>query len=386
MARITKKLTDTEIKKATKTLYDGNGLMLTVTKTGRKFWRLKYKWNGKDQKRSLGEYPVLTLKAARTIRQKALVKLLEKQHPFDEEACSVDEYPMRKYVKEYMLWLEKNRSTGHFNRVDQAFTNDVLPTLGNEAMGAVTQGDIIKVVKTVSDRGAKNSAQKLFSGISHFYSYLVVNYPDQFDTNICTGLKISFVVGKPEVTNYAAAITPESLSKVLKAIGKGDSSVSRALELLPHVAVRPANIRSMEWKDINLSKKIWTIPKEKMKNREEHIVPLSKQVIKMLKSWDRESNWVFPSPMHPKSMLHPLSINRGLSRLKIGFKVVPHGFRSSFSTLVREYGDFSEAAIEMQLSHSLGSKVSKAYNRSKLMKERVRLMQWYSDLLEGYLK
>ena len=382
MARITKKLTDTEIKKATKTLYDGQGLILTVTESGRKYWRLKFKWDGKDKKKSLGEYPTLSLKGAREIRQKALTKLLEGEHPFDEVTCSVDQHTMIHYVKKYLYWVETNKSNGHYTRVANAFKNDVLPTLGDQVMSSVSAGDIVKVVKVVSDRGAQNSAGKLFSALSHFYSYIIINYPDQFTVNVCSGLKINMLIGDAKSESYAAAETAEDMAEVMKIIkaAKDDSSVKRAIKLLPYVAVRPGNIRSMEWKDIDLDAALWTIPGEKMKTGNGLVVPLASQVVKMLRSWSKDSGYVFPSPMHKDSMLHSLSINRGMSRMKL--TVVPHGFRASFSTLMREHSNFSDDAIELQLAHSIGTKTQRAYNRSKLMDERVKCMQWWADYID----
>ena len=389
MAKIATQLTDTKIKKATEGNYfDGQGLYIQVTTKGKKLWRIKYKYKGKDKRKSLGEYPIVTLKAARKKRENILTALEDGLDPFAPEAETAKSF--KHYATEYLTRKENEGklSEGHLKRIRQGFEHDVYSFIGKKAMDEITPGDIVKLLHVMRDRGVIDSAKKVFSSIKKLYSYTISNNPDIIQTNPCGGLSISDIVESYKQKSYAGYTNDADLKVILNKIDNTEQYevAKRGLQLLQYTAVRPNALRLAVWDEFDFEENLWTIPAEKMKDRNELLTPLATQVVLMLKEWKQTSTGdrLFPARNSTTSAMHNDMMARVLRAEEVN--IVPHSWRTMFSTIahgnLKDKG-FTHEAIELQLSHSLGTVVSKKYNRADLLPERRELMQWYADYLDG---
>lgn len=443
----------------TYTEFDGGGLYLEVHTNGGKYWRFKYSFNGKSMRKSLGVYPDTTLANARDKRDRARGLVANGIDPFPPKEKAVvgglvkndwdSQFKLyKKYKKEikdnglttakrlavqqrienvskklfsthttFEQWGEwylygqyeirkedegRDKKIGlsvaHLERVENGWTNDVFPYIGNKAMDAVTNGDVVKLIRTMNDRGAKESAKKVYGSINRLYSIALANFPDEVANNPCN-IKLSDILGKPATKNYHVITDKKELKALLIAIdnhdtpvpGKkvGSSSVKGALQLLSYVFVRPGNVRSAKWSEVDLDKKQWVIPASKMKTKKELVIPLATQVVDMLSEWKLEakSDLMFPSPRGINSEMSTAALVQALRSMKYSdTPIVAHSFRGIFSTIAHESNKFNHDAIETQLAHSVGSSVSQAYNRATHLEERIKIMQWYADYLDEVKK
>lgn len=388
-------LTDTGIKKlkpAAKAQkhFDGGGMYLEVMPTGGKLWRLKYRFGGKEKRLALGSYPETSLKDAREKREAAR-KLL---------ASDIDPSEHRKVVKAAGIELANNtlesiarqwfalRATkwvaSHADKVINRLERDIFPWLGKKPIKTITRTDILSALKRVVDRGAVESARRAGFNLAQIFSYAIDN--ELADRNPAANLGSAL----PSVeTKHRAAITDvKEIGGLLRAMeGYQGSLVTKcALRLAPLVFVRPVELRSAEWAEIDLDKALWTIPAEKMKMRESHIVPLSRQALDTLKELHPvtgKGRYVFPSAHSPK---RSMSNNAVLSALRrMGYskdEMSGHGFRAMARTVLDETLNIRPDFIEHQLAHAVRDPNGRAYNRTSHLAERKAMMQQWADYLD----
>lgn len=403
MAKPTTTLTATQIKESkakdkSYKLFDGGGLYLEVTPSGGKLWKLKYRFNGKEKKYSIGKYPSVTLAKARTIKEdlKTLISdgidPNEKKKKDKQSQKLKDNKQINTFEKLALQRLNKVRediSESHYKRMLRGFENDCFPYVGSKSIDEVTADDIIEIMQRMEKRGVVESARKLFQAISKTYKWAVSNrYAKR---NPANDIDLNELLGKKEVKSYSTFTDDENIRGLLLAIDgyQGEYTTKQALKLMSYTAVRTINIRHAEWSEIDFKSKQWNIPASKMKTKSDLIVPLTDSAIQMLKDTKELTGaykYVFPSI---KSKTAPMSDNTLLGAIRrLGFtkdEFTPHGFRSMFSTIAHEKSPFKYEAIEIQLAHSVGNSVSKAYNRAKYLDERVELMQWWSDYLDNLI-
>jgi integrase len=390
-------LTNTQIKtlKSKDKLFrekDYDGLYIEVPVKGKLRWRFRYRFNNKAIQKSLGTYPEISLKEARDLRDTARADVAKGIDPFPSKI--VEEEKVEKTYKEWSeFYLDKivdDVTETHQNRILKGFKADVYPYIGSMPMNNISAKHIIQIVNIMAERGAKESAKKVFSSISRCFQVCMANFPDEIERNPCKDIALKDLLGKRREVHYPIITDSKELGILLNAINEysGHTSTKMALLMIAHTFVRPHNIRHAKWEQINLETAQWIIPAKEMKSRKELIVPLSTHVIAILKDMQRLSNpdsYVFPSPKSKTETLSDAALVGALRRL--GYtkeQIVAHSFRGIFSTLTHEKGKFDHAVIETQLAHTVGSSVSQAYNRAVYLKERTQMMQWYSDLLEGY--
>lgn len=413
MARQTKPLTANEIKNAQPKnkdykLFDGEGLHLLVKKNGAKKWRLKYNFEGKEKLLSFGDYKDIPLSKARELKIKYRQQIAEGIDPsFEKQKKKVaikekqiEESENSKFTFKNLserLLLERltnnDISDLHYKRMLNSFINDVYPYIGNKPIKDITTYDLKTIIAKVTERGANESARKLYYAISKTFKTLITRDNPQNPeynykiTNPPAQLDLESLIGKKTKNNYPTFTKDNDIKALLLNIDKytGDYTTKQALRMLPYVFVRPFNIRYAEWKELDLKNKQWKIPAEKMKTKHELIVPLTDSVIEILeemKPFSGEDKYIFPSL---KNQNAPMSDNTLLGAIRrLGYskgEFVPHGFRAMFSTIAHEKSSFAHEVIETQLAHSIGNSVSKAYNRAKYLEDRIKLMQWWSDYL-----
>ncbi len=416
-------LTETKIKaeikkfdlNKSKYIFDGDGLYLEIRKSSKAFWQFKYTFEGKARKKSLGQYPVITLANARSMRLNAKTKIANGEDPFlviiEEDITKPKEYTFKQgsqiYSDEYMI----TQSQGHYSRTFKGWERDLYVQkskngkkdnfaalrIGDKSMNEIDISDIRAIIKMMIDRGAPQSASKVFSSIKLVYDYMIQAHNKKsgyrrITSNPCDSIKLKFLIHR-EKKHYPIITEENELRALLINMDKLSSapSIRLGLKMIAHTFVRPSNIRTARWEHINLTTKEWIIPKELMKGtkkkRKSLVVPLSTQVIKILKEAKAEYGdvgLIFPSP---RSRTQPLSDAALLSVIRrMGYttkELVAHSFRGMFSTIAHEKNKFYHDVIESQLAHTVGSDVSRAYNRAQYKDTRVQMMQWYSDYLEG---
>jgi len=398
------KLSDTECKKAKAkeknySLSDGDGLSLEVPSIDSKRWRFRYRFDGKAKLKSLGLYPEITLSKARELRNEARTNIANGINPFPskqskqvQEALQLQEKTFKQWSEYYLDKVKDDVTETHLVRTLKGWKKDVYPIIGELPMNDIKARDIISILHIMAERGAIESSKKVFSSISRCFQVCIANFPDDIERNPTKDINLSDVVGKRKKTHYPIITDAKELGSLLNSIDKmtGHISTKLALKMIANTFVRPLNIRMAEWSEINIKEAKWTIPPTKMKTKKELIVPLSKQMLKLLNQamkYSKDSIYIFPSMRSNTSPMSDGTLVAGLRR--IGYsreEIVAHSFRGIFSTVAHEKNEYSHEVIETQLAHSVGNSVSQAYNRSVHLEERTNMMQWYSDLLEEYQK
>lgn len=401
MARTTKPLTAKEIDAAKPRekeykLFDGGGLYMTVTSDGGKRWRLKYLIKGKEKRISLGVYPETTLSEARAKREQyksdiakgidpSVVRKETKQARQAEERESHNTF--RRCASDYFELIRPKISEGHYAKQWQRLEANLLPFIGNKRINEIRRDEILKCLTRIQERGAIEEAHRNYNIVSQIYQYATAN--DRCERNIAADISTKWTL-KPVVSkNFPTITDPKEIGKLSRAIDgyQGEYSVRCALQIMPYVALRPQNIREMEWSQIDLEQGVLTIPAEKMKMKREHMVPLASQVVEILRELrglTGEGRYVFATSRYRSSPLSNNTLNASLVRLGYSNEeIVPHGFRAMFSTIANEKRHADEKIIEKCLAHEPKNKVGAAYNRAEYWEQRVKLMQWWADFLDG---
>ena len=403
MARLTTPLTAKEIQSAKPRekeykLFDGGGLYLAITPKGGKWWRLKYRFNNKEQRLALGTYPDLSLQEARKQREMYKAQIAEGINPSDKkkakkEAEATQEIKnlntFEKLARERLSIVQDKISEAHYNRTLNALVNDCFPTIGSMPIDDIEAKDILVILHIMVDRNIKESARKLFYAISKTFKWAVAN--GKARRNPANDILLEEVIGKKSTRHFPTITDDKGIKGLLLAIDSytGEHTTKRALQMLAHVFVRPYNIRHAEWSEIDFANKQWSISSKKMKTKEDLIVPLTDTVIEILEDVGRytgNGQYVFHSPRGKTS---PTSENTLLGAIRrLGYtedEFVPHGFRAMFSTVAHEKSNFKHEVIETQLAHSVGNSVSQAYNRAKYLDERIEMMKWWSNYLNSLI-
>ncbi|KZZ72476.1 integrase [Oleiphilus sp. HI0130] len=388
-------LTDPKVKKALPEekqykLSDEKGLFLLVMPNGSKYWRMKYRFAGKEKMLSIGVYPEISLKQARAIRDDARVQLADNVDPsarkkeqriaaFDAQELSFDSISAQ--------WLNKTKGKWqktHTARVEKILEKELSPYLGFKHIGEITAPELVHAIGKIEARGAYETARKARRIAGQVFRFGIAAGVCQYD--IAASIKDTMT---HTVVKHMAAITdPVELGRLIVAIDaySGTFVVHQALRLSPILFQRPGEIRHMEWSEIDWKRKRWEIPADKMKMKVEHIVPLPSQAIEILKRSQQlhsNSKYVFPSA---RSIQRPISENAVRVALRtMGFDnetMTPHGFRATARTLLDEELGFRVDWIEQQLAHTVKDATGRAYNRTKHLEGRAQMMQKWADYLD----
>lgn len=389
-------LSDTAIRKMKPTekiqrLFDGGGLYLEVSPAGGKWWRLKYRYGGKEKRLSLGTYPDTGLADARSKRDAARRLLAggtdpgehrkaEKAAGEDRAANSLEVVAREWHAKQATKWVKD-----HADRTMLRLENDIFPWLGKRPIAEVTAKELLAAVNRIADRGAVESAHRALQTCGQVFRYAIAT--GRADRNPAADLRGALPPVKQ--THLAAITDPGKVGGLLRAMDAyaGSFVTKCALRLAPLVFVRPGELRNAEWSEIDLDKAEWSIPAAKMKMREPHLVPLSTQAVAILRELHAltgRGQYVFPSARSPK---RPMSNNAVLSALRrMGFdkeEMSGHGFRAMARTILDETLHFRPDYIEHQLAHAVKDPNGRAYNRTAHLPERRKMMQGWANYLDG---
>ena len=390
------------------TISDGDGLHLLIKPNGKKIWEFVYTSpeTTKRRKKPLGEYPLITLLEAREkstefrkmirvnkicpIENKRRLKQIKKDSVVKEKQENEIKQTTFKNVAE--LWLKSYESEvteNYHTKISRALELYTYPFIGNTPITEIKRLDLISILTDLKDRGLKETANRTFQLMGKVFMYAVTM--ELTPHNITADIDKKTVLGKKEIVNYPTLTKEEDIKGLLLAIDNynGDMVTKKAMKILPYLFVRSFNLRHMEWAEIDLIKKEWTIQKEKMKMKSEFVLPLPHQVINILqdmKQFSENQKYVFPSFRLNK----PLSDNTFITALRrMGYtkeEMVPHSFRSIFSTLANENSHLHKQThdvIEALLAHKEKNQVRGAYNRAEYTNQMRELIQWYADYLDN---
>ncbi|MGH8273834.1 MAG: tyrosine-type recombinase/integrase [Gammaproteobacteria bacterium] len=387
-------LTDTAIRHAKpgekrRRLYDSRGLYLEIAPSGGKWWRIKYSYAGKENRLSLGVYPDVRLIEARKRRDE-----LRKQ-----VAAGIDPAELRKAKKAAQAggdgfeavareWFAKHEPTwahSHSDRIIRRLERDLFPWLGSRPVGEIKAPELLRALRRIEARGAVETAHRALQNAGAVFRYAVATGRAERDPS--GDLRGALAPWKPE--HFAAFTDPPQVAELLRAIDAftGTFPVRCALRLAPLVFVRPGELRQAEWAEIDLEAAEWNIPAEKTKTREPHLVPLARQAVAILRELyplTGSARYVFPGTRNRNKPLSNMALNSAFKRMGYdGQTFTPHGFRAMARTILDEGLGWRPDLIEQQLGHRVRDPLGRAYNRTKHLPERRKMMQAWADYLDS---
>jgi integrase len=376
-------------------LFDGHGLHLRIEPTGSKRWHVKFRFGGKEKLAALGAYPEVTLKAARekllALRRQLDAGIDPSQARRAAKIARSGENAFEAVAREWHAKFSANWVPSHSDRILRRLERDIFPWIGARPVDEIKAPELLDVLRRIEDRGAVETAHRALQNCGQVFRYAVATGRAERDP---TG-DLRGALPPPQSRNFASIKDEKGVGELLRAIDgyHGHFATKCALRLAPLVFVRPGELRAAIWNEIDFEKAEWRIPAARMKMRDLHIVPLSRQAIAILREIEpltnvvRESRpdarrYVFPSV---RTAERPMSENTVLSALRrMGYtseEMTGHGFRSTASTMLHEMG-WPHQVIERQLAHAEGSAVSAAYNYAEHLTERRKMMQAWADHLD----
>ena len=386
-------LTDTQVRNAKPgpkpvKMFDERGLFLIVTAAGGKWWRLRYKFGGKEKLLSLGVYPDIGLKDARTRRDEARKLLANDIDPGEnrkatkaakvERAANSFEVVAREwYARNAPSWAEH-----HGDRILRRLERDIFPWVGGKPVSDVTAPELLAVVRRIEDRGALETAHRALSNCGQVFRYAIATGRAVRDPS--SDLRGALSPAKSE--HFAAVTEPTKVAELLRTLDgyHGTLTVTCALRLAPLVFVRPGELRNAEWKDIDLDAAAWRY--HVTKTDTDHIVPLATQALAILRELHPltgSGRFVFPSA---RSNDRPMSDNAILAAMRrLGIpkdEMSGHGFRAMARTILDEVLGVRPDFIEHQLAHAVRDPNGRAYNRTAHLNERRKMMQDWANYLD----
>lgn len=391
------RLTETMIRAArprakTYKLSDGDGLHLTVTPEGGRWWRLRYRWQGREQMLSLGVYPEIGLKVARDRRHVARQQLAQGIKPSaDWRPARVESSStFRAVAGEWLAMRMRSVAAGELaqdtvERDKRQLARWMYPDLGARPVAEITTRELLDTLKKIEAEGKHDTTHRARETSERVFRY--AQRHGHVTLNPAAADLFEGAFASRATKNYAAITEPKRVGELLRAIDgfEGQPTTQAALKIAPYVFVRPGELRAAEWSEIDLGAGEWRIPAPRMKMRDAHIVPLARQVVKLLRelhSLTGGGKYVFPAIGSRTRPLSENTLNGALARLGYSSdEHTPHGFRSTASTLLNERG-FSPDIIELQLAHKERNQVRAAYNRAQRLAERREMMQRWADYLD----
>lgn len=374
-------------------LADGGGMFLLVTPAGGKLWRLKYRIDGREKLLAIGAYPEIGLSTARKLREDARALIALGRDPSREKqrdkvksrlraentfAAVAAEYCTKRRRDGEKAWAPATASRSEY------LLSQLNASIGRLPINEIEPADVLAAIRKIESKGNLESARRTLQFASSVFRYAVATA--RLGSDPTRDLRGALTA--PTVTHYGAITKAARVGELLRAIDgyEGQGLTKLAMQIAPHVFVRPGELRHANWSEIDLEAKLWTIPAEKMKMRKAHHIPLSGQardLFREVRSITGPAGYVFPSVRTRSRPMSENTINAGLRRLGYASdEMTAHGFRAMASTLLNESGKWHPDAIERALAHGDRDQVRAAYHRGAHWDERVEMAQWWSDNLD----
>lgn len=382
-------LSDIQIKRAKPqdkpyTLNDGAGLSLLVDVNGAKGWRFRYRFVGKPKMISFGVYGEVSLAEARRRREEARAMLAKGINPSD--ARKADKIALRfshdnnfeAVAREWHASKKSTWSDGYAKEILGCLERDIFPFVGHRPIEQIEPLELLAVLQKIEKRGALEQASKIRRRCGEVLRFAVVTGRAKY--NFAPDLAIA--LNKPK-QNHFPFLTEKEIPAFVKALEgyQGSLLTKYATQLLMLTGVRTVELREASWCEFDLDKALWEIPKERMKKRRSHLVPLSSQAIGILnelKVISGKYQLVFPGRNDVRKPMSDASINKVIKMLGYHGRLTGHGFRHMMSTILHEHG-FESAWIEMQLAHVDKNSIRGTYNHAQYIEKRRDMLQWYAN-------
>jgi len=369
-------------------LADGAGLYLEVVPSGSRYWRMKYRFNGKEKRMAFGVYPAVSLAQARALRDDAKKKLAEGIDPSlakKEEKLVRDVQLNNTFQAVALEWYGtkvSRWSEGYASDIIEAFNKDIFPYIGQQPVNEIKPLVLLNVLRRIESRGATEKAKKVRQRCSEVFRYAIVTGRAEYNP----AADLTSAMSGHESKHYPF-LTVEELPDFFKALAgyTGSPLVVLAARLLILTGVRTGELRGAFWSEFDLEKAVWEIPAERMKMKRPHLVPLSTQaleIVQQLKVMSGQYPLVFPGRNDPRKTMSEASINQVFKRIGYTGRVTGHGFRHTMSTILHEEG-FNTAWIETQLAHVDKNAIRGTYNHALYLEGRREMMQWYADYINA---
>jgi len=388
---------------------DAGGLYLLVKPSGAKLWRLKYRIDGKENVYAIGEYCeaprgekeaeannrkasgrfILAEARQEAHRCKGLIKQgIHPAHHRQATRAMQSAENANTFEAVAREWIEKKKphwTPYYLRQVERFLTADVFPYVGTMPIRNVTAAHLLEIIRRVEKRGAATVALLVRQWCGAVFRYAVATL--RADVDPAAALKGAIHRPKVEHNKPLSRADIPRFAKALEEYG-GYRTTVIALRLMLLTFVRTVELRAASWEEFDLDRAEWRIPAERMKMREPHIVPLSKQAVELLKelqTYTGGRSYLFPNLRNPKTCMTATTLNRALERMgfngkdSIGFSA--HGFRATASTILNELG-YRPDVIERQLAHAERNKVRASYNQGEYLAERILMMQSWADLID----
>jgi integrase len=378
------------IKPATKSvkLYDKDGLYLLANPNGAKWWRFKYRFDGKEKLLSLGVYPDVGLKCARQRRDEARRLLAQGIDPAANrkaEKHAAAQRAAHSFEATAMEWLAKHEprwSKAHTHKILSRLARNVFPWIGDKPITAITPPDVLSVLRKIESRNAIETAHRVLQYCTQIFRYAIAT--GRTKHNPASDLKEA--LPPAQRTHFAAITHPARLGQLLRAIDDypGYFVTQCALRLAPLLFVRPGELRRAAWDEINLDKAEWRYLVTKTQT--EHLVPLARQAVTILQKLHETTgsrHFVFPCVRSSEKPLSENALGNALKKIGFGNEQNVHGFRATARTLLDEELGIRPDYIEHQLAHTVRDPNGRAYNRTAHLAERQKMMQQWADYLDG---
>jgi integrase len=407
MPKLATPLTDIQVRtakpkeKAYK-LADGGGMYLEVMPTGSKLWRMKFRQaNGSESRLAFGSYPEVTLLDARNKRAEARALLAKKIDPAQvrrddkAETATANANTFEKIAREWHTNRLSAWSTSTAKDTINRLEKDIFPEIGKLPIAAITHQQMIAALRKIEQRGAGEVAHRLKSTCARVFSY--ANQHGIKNDNPAADLKD---VLKPVKSEHFAAIQPDELPAFLAALRENNARLYLptrfAIRLMLLIFVRSSELRTTPWSEVNLETGEWVIPWQRMKRGKltinpdttDHHVCLSRQGLELLRelhNYTGGSKYLFPNQRDHEKPMSGDAIRMALNRMGYEGKMTTHGFRALAMTTLKEKLGYRHETVDRQLAHAQKDKIASAYDRSKFLDERKKMMQHWADYTDGLL-
>lgn len=371
-------------------LTDSEGLYLFVAASGSRLWRYDYAFHGKRQTMALGVYPEMGLAKAREAREDARKMLADGLDPMEERRIAKRVSSLARattfglIADEVLAKLERERKAEITIRKRRWLLKQLAADLADRPVAAITPAEILAVLRLVESKGQLETARRLRAAIGEVMRLAVATNRAPLDPTPA----LRGAIASPKVTHRAAITDKAGAGRLMRAVDGYDRPVVRlAMQIMAYCFPRPVECRLAKWSEIDFEERIWVIPAARAKMRREHKIPLSDQAMERFRELHRYTGagvLCFPGQ---RGLHRPLSENTICAALRtLGFgkdEMCAHGFRALASSLLHERSDFSSTSIERALGHQDANAVRRAYARGEHWDDRVEIMQWWANYLDG---
>ncbi|KGV91025.1 phage integrase family protein [Burkholderia pseudomallei ABCPW 30] len=370
-------------------LFDGGGMFLLVTPAGQRYWRLKYRVNGKEKLLALGVYPDVSLAVARKKRDEAREKLAAGIDPNEAKrevkrtariaaASSFEAVAREWFDNQRVGWTET-----YAEKVIHSLEIDAFPKIGSRPISSIEAPEMLEIIRAIEARGVRETAKRLLQRSRAVFQYAIMT--GRCTRNPSADIDAETILKKGPGVQHMARVKPLEIPQLVRDIAAypGEPITRLALELMALTFVRTKEMIRAQWAEFDEAAAEWRVPPERMKMRDPHIVPLSRQSLVVLEQL-RQINGDRPHVFYSVHGRAPISNNTMLFALyRMGYKsrMTGHGFRGLAATMLRELG-YSRDVVDRQLAHAERNQVTAAYAHAEYLPERRRMMQHWADHLD----